>query len=336
MDGANKEKLLVYCLDLKTGRQLWLKEFANTVLPVKVNLTVSKAAPTPVVDDKGLYVFFETGDLYGFDHDGKLRWQRQLMTDYGAFKGPHGLGGSLVMNKDSLFVHVAHQGAAFLLAVNKRDGKTLWKTDRAAGKCCWTTPLVVTHQGKQQIIIQDNDAAAFDTATGKALWTFTGGFTGNAMAAPTVSDGLVLLGYDVKGKNLALKLGGTGDVTQSHVAWRAEEASLNYNSPLIHQGLVYYVNKVGVAFCLELATGKELWRQRLNAGPCWASPLAVGDRIYIFSNDGKTTVLRAGTKYEELAVNTLKDMQHVYGVAAVDGALLLRFEKRLIRLSESM
>jgi outer membrane protein assembly factor BamB len=93
-------------------------------------------------------------------------------------------------------------------------------------------------------------------------------------------------------------------------------------------------SKVGVAFCHELATGKELWRQRLNVGVCWALPLAAGDRIYLFSNVGKTIVLRAGAKYEELAVNTIKDLERVYGVAAVDGALLLRSGKKLIRLSE--
>lgn len=333
IDGANKEKLFVFCYDLKTGRQLWLKEFANTVLPVKVLFNISKAAPTPVVDDKGVYVFFETGDLFGFEHQGKLRWQRQLMTEYGAFKGIHGLGSSLAATKDDLLVFVSHQAAGFLLAVNKRDGQNRWKTDRAPGQC-WATPLVINYRGQQQIIVSGpGDAAAYEAATGKALWSISG-IKGSFIPSPSVAGDLLVFGSETKGANFALKLGGRGDVTQTQLAWRAEEATVNYNSPLIHQGLVYFVNKVGVAFCLELATGKELWRQRLDLGFCWTSPLAAGDRVYIFNNEGKTVVLRAGPKYEALALNTLKDWQTTYGVAAVDGALLLRSGKRLVRLSE--
>ena len=337
IDGANKEKLFVLCYELKTGRQRWSKEFANTVAQVKVGNTVSQAAPTPVADDKGVYVFFETGDLFGFDHNGKLRWQRQLLKEYGAVKGPHGLGSSLAASKDELFLLISHQGAGFLLAVNKRDGQNKWKTDRNTGMC-WSTPLVITHQGQQQILVNGaGGAAAYEAATGKQLWAISG-LKGNNMPSPswgnTEGGGLVVMGSDQKGGNLALKLGGAGDVTASHIAWRAEEATSYFNSPLIHNGLVYFVSKVGIAYCLELATGKELWRQRLNVAECWASPLAVGDRIYIFSNEGKTIVLRAGAKYEELAVNTIKDLERVYGVAAVDGALLLRSGKKLIRVSE--
>jgi outer membrane protein assembly factor BamB len=107
----------------------------------------------------------------------------------------------------------------------------------------------------------------------------------------------------------------------------------NYNSPLVHRGLVYFVNKVGVAFCLELATGKELWRNRLAISDCWASSLAAGDHIYIFGNEGRTVVLRAGRQYEQLALNTL-DVERIYGIAAVEGALLLRSGKKLICLRE--
>jgi outer membrane protein assembly factor BamB len=133
--------------------------------------------------------------------------------------------------------------------------------------------------------------------------------------------------------NVAVKLGGAGDVTASHVLWRAEEATANFCSPLIHQGHVYFVNKVGVAFCLDLKTGEERWRARLG-GEVWASPLAAGDRIYFFGIDGKTFVMRAGAKMEQLAMNELSGVERVYGVAAVDRALLLRSGRKLIKLSE--
>jgi outer membrane protein assembly factor BamB len=332
IDGPNKEKLLVFCLDLKTGRQLWLKEFANTFRPVKITDVMSQAAPTPVADDKGVYVFFEIGDLLGLDHNGKLRWQRQLAKEYGVFRGPHGLSSSLVATKDELIVLIAHRDAGYLLAVNKHDGRDLWKTERKAGGC-WTTPLVITYQGQQQILVSGlGSVMAYEAATGRELWTVNG-LVENDFPSPSVAGELVVIGARVKGSNLAIKLGGAGDVTQSHVAWRAEEATSNYNSPLVHRGLVYFVNKVGVAFCLELATGRELWRQRLAVSNCWASPLAVGDYIYIFSNEGQTVVLRAGRQYDQAALNTL-DVERVYGVAAVEGTLLLRSGKKLICLRE--
>jgi outer membrane protein assembly factor BamB len=133
---------------------------------------------------------------------------------------------------------------------------------------------------------------------------------------------------------MAIRLGGSGDVTATHIAWRPTDATAYFSSPLVHRGLVYFISKVGVVYCLDLATGREVWRQRLGVGECWASPLAVGDRIYIFSNEGKTFVIRAGQKYEQLAENSISDLERIYGVAAVDDALFLRSGRRLIRLSK--
>ena len=154
------------------------------------------------------------------------------------------------------------------------------------------------------------------------------------MPSPTPAGDLLIVGSDQKEGTLAIRLGGSGDVTASHVTWRPAEATSYFSSPLVHRGLVYLVSKVGIAYCLDLATGREVWRQRLGVGECWASPLAVGDRIYIFSNEGKTLVLRAGRQYEPLAENTISDLERIYGVAAVDDALFLRSGRRLIRLSE--
>ncbi len=111
---------------------------------------------------------------------------------------------------------------------------------------------------------------------------------------------------------------------------RAEEATANFASPLVHRGLVYFVSKVGIAYCLDAATGAEKWRQRIGS-ECWTSPLAAGDRIYFFTNEGATLVVKAGAQYEELAKNMLPT-ERIYGVAAVDGALLLRSGRKLIKL----
>jgi outer membrane protein assembly factor BamB len=333
--GAMKEKLLVASFDLKSGRQLWLKELTAT-FTMKDSGTVSKAAPTPAVDERRVYVFFESGDLFAFDHKGNQQWRRKLAEEYGAYKTNHGLGSSMALTGKAVVTLVAHGGPSYLLAVDKQTGRNLWKTDLKSGGG-WSSPIVTTHQNKQQILVSiSGGVAAYDAANGQQLWS-VGGLKGNNIPSPSVDSeqGVVVAGSSDKGMNVAIKLGGAGDVTASHLLWRAQEATANFSSPLIHQGHVYFVNKVGVAFCLDLQTGEERWRTRLG-GEVWASPLAAGDRIYFFGVDGKTFVMRAGAKLEQLAMNELSGVERVYGVAAVDRALLLRSGRKLIKLAETL
>lgn len=330
VQGANKEKLHTFCYDFKTGRALWQREADATFTQKDAN-TVSKAAPTPAVDSKRVYVFFESGDLLAFDHNGQAQWQRKLAAEYGGYKTNHGLGSSIVQTENAIVVLIAHSGTSFLLAIDKQTGQNRWKTEIKSGGG-WSTPLVAQLQGKTHLIVSiSGGVTAYDAQTGQAVWT-VGGLKGNNIPSPTLAaeQNLLIAGSSDKGMNVAIKLGGTGDVTASHVAWRAEEATAYFASPLVHRGLVYFVSKVGIAYCLDAATGAEKWRQRIG-GECWASPLAAGDRIYFFTNEGVTVVVKAGPQYEELAKNTLP-LERVYGVAAVDGALLLRSGRKLIKL----
>jgi outer membrane protein assembly factor BamB len=324
---------LVFSHDLKRGLQIWRKEFPATFTMKDAN-TVSKAAPTPAVDERRVYVFFESGDLFAFDHKGNLQWRRKLAEEYGAYKTNHGLGSSIALTDKAVIALVAHGGPSYLLAVDKQTGKNLWKADLKSGGG-WSSPVITTHQNKRQILVSVSGAvAAYDASGGERVWSVDG-LKGNNIPSPSVDPegSVVVAGSSDKGMNVAVKLGGAGDVTASHVLWRAEEATANFCSPLIHQGHVYFVNKVGVAFCLDLKTGEERWRARLG-GEVWASPLAAGDRIYFFGIDGKTFVMRAGAKMEQLAMNELSGVERVYGVAAVDRALLLRSGRKLIKLSE--
>jgi outer membrane protein assembly factor BamB len=331
VEGVNKEKLLVSAYDLKKGDRLWLNQYDST-MPMKDANTVSKAAPTPVVDGRRLYVFFESGDLMALDHGGKLLWQRRLTKEYGEFKAGHGLGSSLAMTDRALILLAAHLGPSYLLAIDKQTGRNLWKTDRQAAMS-WATPLITEYKGQSQIIITaSGEIAAYETRTGAQLWSVKG-LKGNVIPSPSLSGDLVVIGSSDKGSNVAIRLGGVGDVTGTHVLWRAQEATANFASPLIRRGRVYLVNKVGVAFCLDLQTGAEIWRERVG-GECWATPLAAGDRVYFFTNEGVTTVMRDGAKPELIARNVLSEVERIYGIAAVDGALLLRSGRKLIKLSE--
>jgi outer membrane protein assembly factor BamB len=333
VDGPNKEQAYVLGYDLRSGRELWRRSVATTE-KVKVDFRVSQAAPTPVVDRKRVYVFFETGDLYAFDHRGRLQWERKMTREYGGVKGPHGLGSSLAANQEALFLAISHLGTSFVMAIDKKSGRTLWRTDRPSGMS-WGTPLVLRHDGREQLVVRGGDGVtAYDVVDGQALW-FVTGLKGAPMPSPTHVGDLVIIGAEQKALSMAIRLGGSGDVTATHVVWRPTEATAYFSSPLVHQGLVYFVSKAGIAYCLDLSTGTEVWRQRLGTGESWASPLAVGDRVYFFNNEGKTFVLRTGREFQQLAVNTIPDLERIYGVAAVENALLLRSGRRLIRLSES-
>jgi outer membrane protein assembly factor BamB len=331
IDGENKEKLLITSLDLKSGRVLWTREYASTYPRKNVGF-VSKAAPTPVVDRQRLFVFFESGDLFAFDHQGKLLWRRELAREYGGPKNGYGLGSSIALTERAVVVLIADYGPSYLLSIDKATGKNIWKTDMPLG-VSWATPAITTHQGRTQIIINVNSrAVAYDAASGKEIWVINTK-KNDIIPSPSVSGDLVVFGSEVKGSNFAVRLGGEGDVTDKQIAWRAKNATAYYASPLIYQGRVYFVNKVGVIFCLDLKTGDELWNTRIE-GECWASPFAVGDRIYFFTVDGNSQVLRAGDKPELLAQNHLSIEGRVYGVASVDNALLVRTGRRLICLSE--
>jgi outer membrane protein assembly factor BamB len=331
VQGVNKEKLFAFCYDLKTGRALWQREAAATFTQ-KDDKIVSKAAPTPAVDNKRVYFFFESGDLLAFDHNGKAQWERKLAAEYGGYKTNHGLGSSIVQTDNAVVVLIAHGGSSFLLAVNKQTGQNRWKTEIKSGGG-WSTPLVANHNGKSHLIVSiSGGVTAYDAQNGQVVWTVEG-LKGNNIPSPSLAleQNLLIAGSSDKGMNVAIKLGGTGNITASHIAWRAEEATANFASPLVHRGRVYFVSKVGIAYCLDAATGAEKWRQRIG-GECWASPLAAGDRVYFFTNEGETFIVKAGDKYEELAKNTLP-LNRVYGIAAVDGALLLRSGRKLIKLT---
>ena len=332
VQGPNKEKLWASCYDLKTGRALWHRGAAATFTQKDEDI-VSKAAPTPVVDSQRVYFFFESGDLLVFDHQGKAHWQRKLAAEYGGYKAKFGLGSSLAQTDSAIIVLVVHGGASYLLAVDKQTGQNRWKAPLKSGES-WSTPLVTNVNGQPLLLVSlEGGITAFNPQTGQVVWTVEG-LKGNGVPSPTLvaEQNLLIIGSQDRGMNLAIKLGGTGNVTASHIVWRAAEATANFASPLVHRGLVYFVSKVGVAYCLDAVTGAEKWRQRIG-GECWASPVAAGDRIYFFTNEGVTTVLQAGAQCKELTKNTLPTGR-VYGVAAVDGALLLRSGRKLIKLGE--
>jgi len=329
--GGNKETSSVVCVGLSSGRVLWRKDFESSQ-PAKVNGYISQAAPTPAVDAQRIYAFFETGDLVALDHDGQVIWQRSLTADFGKFLGNHGLGGSIALTDDAVIVLVDHAGPSYLLAVDKKNGETLWKVDRPQ-KVSWSSPIVTDAGGHSQIIVSSGGRCeAIDSRNGKQIWVIED-IEGNTVPSATVAGDLIIVGSNKVGSNLAIRRGGEGNVTKTHLAWRNQDASATFSSPLAYEGHVYIVNRAGVAFCLDQETGETVWKQRIGES-CWVSPIGVGNRVYFFGKSGKTTVVEAGSKLAVLAQNVLPTADRVYGVGVVDARLVVRTGSHLVCISE--
>jgi outer membrane protein assembly factor BamB len=362
IEGPNKEKNLVIALDAATGKRRWLRELPASQT-MKASFSVSRAAPTPVVDANGLTVFFESGELARFSLDGEQQWLRSLVKEYGEFKNGHMLGSSLAQTADSVFVLVDHQAPSYLLSVDKKTGKNRWKADRK-GRVSWTTPVVVNQGKSQRLVISSGGSVdVYDCETGQQLSSYTE-VGNNSVPSAVVQGNRVVIGASDPPRNpdraLTLKscccLELQDDGRLGKKLWSSERATASFASPLIAGDCVYYINTVGVLYCLDLNTGKEHYAMRTGAS-CWASPVLAGDRIYLFGKNGITTVVRAGPKFEKLATNLLwegireesppkkpepadkvdlikiKESRQtppefldpiVYGVAMVDGAFFIR------------
>lgn len=331
VSGENKEKLQVTGLKVDSGEVAWAKEFP-TSKPEKVTDYISRAAPTPVVDADRVYAFFESGDIVALNHRGEMVWTRSLTTDYGPFKGNHGLGSSLAQTADTIIVLADHSGPSYLLALDKSTGKTVWKKDRES-RVSWSSPIVSAGPEGQEILVSSNGVVQCMAAkTGDLLWEVTD-LKGNTVASPSVTEQGVVVGSSQPGDNLLIRRGGKGNVTGTHVAWRAEGVSSSFGSPVVSGGRAFFVSKASVLFAVDMEKGTRLWNQRLPDST-WASPIAVGERIYFFCNNGTTIVIKSANEYEQLAENKLTVDDKVYGVAVTHGGFVIRNGSRLTFVQE--
>lgn len=312
VEGDDKESNILLACDTRTGEPLWTRSTAATVT-VKNSYMVSRAAPTPLVDSGGVYVLFESGDLRAFSHDGQPVWQRALFDGKDrAFQNGHGYGASPAQTQEAVIVLVDHRGPSYLMAVSKKTGDTLWKTERSS-RSSWTSPHVVQIGNRTQVVVSSSGTVdGYDADTGEALWSHTG-VSGNLIPSASVAGDRVLVGAAVSrtdpdarsatASNCCLQI--TPDSAAGfRLLWKADKAVCDYTSPLVHHGHVYYINKVGVVYCLDAATGQQRYAHRIGH-PCWAQPIASGDRVYFFGKDGVTTVIAAGPEFEALATSHL-------------------------------
>ena len=308
--GPMKQECAVTAFELSTGRLRWLYR-VESAQPGPSNYMYARAAPTPVVDADGVYAFFETGDLIAYRHDGKPMWQFDLTKDLGKFEARHGLGSSLAQSDDLLFLNLEHRGPSCLLALHKNDGSIAWKVDRPSGSS-WTSP-VVSLASNAVIVSSARSLTSYDLRSGNREWSVEG-LEGNSVPSPCVVGNHVFTGARIPEfgsaavaakSNLCVKIP-RGAGQDPEVLWRSPGAVCDYASPVVDDGRVYFLNKVGVLSCVDAGSGDLVYRKRLGA-ECWATPIVSKNGIYFFARDGSTKVIARGPEFQVIQTNRLWD-----------------------------
>ncbi|MEX2171255.1 MAG: PQQ-binding-like beta-propeller repeat protein [Pirellulales bacterium] len=335
---ARNLSLRALCVDRRSGSVLRDIEVFSVAEPDQVHAINSYASPTPVLEPGRVYVHFGTYGTACLDTDsGDILWKRTFPLQHNV--GP---GSSPVVVGDALIIPCDGADRQFVVAVDKATGETMWERDRPPSRAkngdfkkSFSTPLVVDWQGQTQVVIPGSQwIVAYDPATGNAIWQVDHGDGFSVVPRPVASESHLFFstGFS-RPEVVALKLGGTGDVTATHVDWRLARQAPSMASPLLVANRLYTVSDGGVAVCLDAATNQVHWQERLG-GNYSASPLLADDRIYFFNREGLSTVLTDnGDKPEVVAENEL-DGAIFATPAALDGELLLRTESHLYAIGE--
>jgi outer membrane protein assembly factor BamB len=315
VDGPNKENFHVVAIDIQTGDKKWSHVIKNSY-PVKNSYYVSRSAPTPVVDVNQIVVFFESGDTVALAHDGQELWSRNLGLDYGPFVAEFGLGASPCQNATHVYVLLEHDGPSSLVALNKKTGKTDWKSDRTSRRS-WSSPALLNVEGSEQIVVSSAGSVdGYSAVDGTLLWTLSG-VGGNTGVTPIDNgDGSFLIGASggrggenaelAKKSNGLVRVTKEGDNWVAKLIWTNDRLSTSWASPISHNGYGYWLNTTGALFCVDMKNGETVFSQRIKQS-CWATPIAIGDRIAFFGKEGLVSVIAAGPEFKVLAENELFD-----------------------------
>lgn len=325
---------VVYALDRTTGDIVWQKTATTATPPEGTHETNSFASASPTTDGEHLIAHFGSQGIYCFTLDGQPVWNRDLgdMQTRNEF----GEGSSPTIAGDLVVVPWDHEGPSKLFALNKKTGDVVWQVDRDE-PTNWSTPLIVTHQGQQQIIMNgQNYARAYDLKSGRELWRCAGQ-TERPVASAVVQDDMVFITSGHRGSFLgAFRLGGEGDIRgTSNVAWTYDRDTPDIASPLLSNGRLYFFKaKTGILSCVDAATGKPHYTgKRTGLRTLYASPVAANGHLYLSDRDGTTVVLRDSDQFEPVAQNSIGEAIDATP-APVDNQLFLRGEEHLYCIEE--
>lgn len=339
----NGQDYFAYCVDMTSGQILLDKQLFHSDSPEPLGNAVNNyAAPSPAIEPGRVYIHFGCYGTACLDSaTGDVLWKREDLTCR-HYRGP---GSSAILYRDLLILTFDGVDVQYLTALDKRTGATVWRSDRtivwndldANGtpkrdgdfRKGFTTPLVIEVAGKAQLISPASSVLfAYEPGTGQEIWRIRNAANTPAVS-PVFADGRVLAvtGHGAA-EMLAIRPDGTNDVTDSHVVWRVGGKDVPLTpSPVVQNGLLYMLADNGILTCLETRSGKTVWRENIG-GNYVASPIISGERIYLFSVSGKTTVIRTGRTFEILAENHL-DSGFMASPAVSGDSLILRTKTHL-------
>ena len=332
---VNRE-LRVICFSANNGKKLWdTKVFDQKPLKRPIHHKNSHASPTAIVDNDRIYVHFGHMGSACLNLQGEIIWKNDELK----YDPLHGNGGTPIIVDDLFFYSADALTNPFVVALNKNTGKVVWKKSRSetkqARKFSFSTPTFINMGGRSQIISPASGAVfSYDSKTGEELWSVDyGGWS--VIPKPGVYKNMIYVGTGYERAHLLgirVDEKSKGNVTESHVEWEITKRAPNTPSFMIVDDLMYFISDGGIATCVEPLTGEIIWQER-TAGPISASPVHFDGKIYFLDEQGKTTVIKAGRKFEVIAENKIGERTLAsFGIS--EGAIYIRSEKNLFRIGE--
>lgn len=326
------DRRVVLCYNRADGKLLWEAAAPAPTSQERIYRKNTNASATPVTDGERVYALFGNAGLLAVDFKGKTAWH----YSFGDTSNYHGPGGSPLLYKDRIIFYQDQRSDAFVAAIEAKTGKLLWKTPRQE-KVGWGTPAAIRAGNRDEIIVNGQFAVrAYDPDTGKELWSAKG-TTMEVTPTPAVGHGLVYCSAGRAGPTLAIKPGGSGDVTETHIAWQTPRGSPFIPSPLVYGDQIYLVNDMtSIVTALNAKTGESVWQGRLGEArreSFSASPVVVDGKVFITNDDGETFVVVAGPEFKLLHVNQLGE-QTLATPALVDGKWYFRTAGHLLAIGK--
>ena len=330
---SDRIRFVVTALDSDSGKPAWEYAFdAAGELP-DVHEKHNLASPSPVTDGQRVYAWFGTGQLVALDMNGKLVWERHLGKEYAPVSIVWGPGSSPMIYKDSLILLNYHGKPSYLLSVDAKTGKQRWKTDHTSGVTSYSTPIVVPGPHGPELVVNASDGVAgFNPDTGARIWYYN---EANSFPVPAAvyENGVIYLNRGYRSSPyMAIKPGGKGDISSTHVLWRQATSGPYVPSIIQYQGLVYMATDQGIVSAIDASTGERVWQERIP-GVYMASPVAGDGKVYLVGETGETLVLEAGRQPKILARNKLEG-RFSASPAIAGGKIFLRSDDKLIAVGK--
>jgi outer membrane protein assembly factor BamB len=341
---AEGGQLFLWAVDRANGSVAWKRPLGGGDHRMRKQ---NMSSPSPVTDGRSVWVMTGTGILKAFSVSGEERWTRDIQKDYGPFGLNWGYASSPLLEGDALYVQVLHgmktDDPSYVMRIDGQTGKTVWRVERptravSESPDAYTTPTVLRAGGRTEIIVSGGDVVtAHDPATGTELWRVDGLNPDNhpyhrIVASPLVAGDLVFAPSRER-PLLAIRPGGRGDVSKSHRVWSFDNGP-DVPTPVSDGTYFYSVNDRGIVYCLDAKTGRTLYGpQRIKPGTYSASPVLAGGHIYITSEEGVTSVFKAGPAFAPVAENPV-DEYVLSSIAVSEGQLFLRTSKHLYAIGE--